>query len=98
MQKKQFKLVYITPSLHIAGGVERVLTLKANYLADQEGYDVTVVLTDGAGRPFFYPLSERVRVVQLDIGFEELWSRSFWRKIPLYLKKQRLYSGASLHA
>ena len=91
MQHKPLKLVYLTPSLHIAGGVERVLTLKANYLAEQAGYDVTVVLTDGRGKPFFYELSKRVRVVQLDIGFEELWRLSFWRKVPVYLRKQHAY-------
>ena len=28
---KKLKLVYVTPALYMAGGVERVLTLKANY-------------------------------------------------------------------
>ena len=31
MQDKKYKIVYCTPSLYMAGGVERVLTLKANY-------------------------------------------------------------------
>ena len=91
MQNKRLRLVYVTPSLHVAGGVERVLTLKANYLADEAGYDVSVVLTDGAGLPPFYPLSPRVRVIQLDIGFEQLWKLSFWQKIPVYLRKQRAF-------
>lgn len=91
MENKWLKLVYITPSLYIAGGVERVLTLKANYLADHYNYDVTIVLTDGGDKPFFYPLSDKVRVVQLNIGFEELWKLSFLRKIPVYLRKQREY-------
>ena len=88
---RPLRLVYLTPSLYIAGGVERVLTLKANYFADHFGYDVTIVLTDGKDKPFFYPLSERVKVVQLDIGFEQLWQLSFLRKIPVYLRKQRQY-------
>lgn len=33
MAHSSLKLVYITPALYMAGGVERVLTLKANYLA-----------------------------------------------------------------
>ena len=91
MADKKLKLVYLTPSLYIAGGVERVLTLKANYFAEHFGYDVTIILTDGRGKPFFYPLSEKVKTVQLDINFEELWSLSFLRKIPVYLRKQRQY-------
>ena len=39
-----FKLVYVTPALYMAGGVERVLTLKANYFAEHFGYDITIIL------------------------------------------------------
>ena len=31
---KKIKIVYVTPALYMAGGVERVLTLKANYFAE----------------------------------------------------------------
>lgn len=73
----------------MAGGVERVLTLKAGYFAEHYGYDITIILTEGRGKPLFYPLSDKVKVVNLDIGFEELWSCSFVKKIPVYLRKQR---------
>lgn len=88
---KPIKIAYCTPSLYIPGGVERVLTTKANYLADVMGYDVSIILTDGAGKEPFYPLSDKVKLVQLNIGFEELWHLPFLQKITLYLKKQRLY-------
>jgi hypothetical protein len=32
MDKRPLKIVYVTPALYMAGGVERVLTLKAHYL------------------------------------------------------------------
>ena len=41
------KLVYVTPALYMAGGVERVLTLKANYFADHYGY----VYVEENGKP-----------------------------------------------
>ena len=91
MENRPCKIVYLTPALYMAGGVERVLTLKANYFADQLGYDITIILTDGKEKPFFYPLSDKVRVVNLNINFEELWTCSFAKKIVVYLKKQRLY-------
>ena len=31
---QKLKIVYVTPALYMAGGVERVLTLKANYFAE----------------------------------------------------------------
>ena len=75
----------------MAGGVERVLTLKANYFAEQLGYDITIILTEGRNLPLFYPLSDKVKVVNLDLGFEELWHCSFLKKVYLYLKKQRQF-------
>ena len=89
-----FKLVYVTPALYMAGGVERVLTLKANYFAEHFGYDITIILTEGKDKPLFYPLSNKIKVVNLNIGFEELWTCSFIKKIFVYLNKQRQYKKA----
>jgi len=88
---QQLKIVYCTPALYLAGGMERVMTLKANYFAEHFGYDITIVITDGKGKEPFYALSDKVKVVNLDIGFEELWNQTFLKKIILYLKKQRQY-------
>lgn len=91
MNTKPLKIVYCTPALYLAGGMERVMTLKANYFADHFGYDITIVITDGKGKEPFYALSDKVKVVNLDIGFEELWNQPFYKKVILYLKKQRQY-------
>lgn len=91
---KKLKIVYVTPALYMAGGVERVLTLKANYFAEHYGYDITIILTEGKDKPLFYPLSEKIKVVNLNIGFEELWTCSFLKKIFVYLKKQRQFRKA----
>lgn len=91
MAHSSLKLVYITPALYMAGGVERVLTLKANYLAEHFGYDITIILTEGKDKPLFYPLSDKIKVINLGINFEELWHRSFMKKVFVYLKKQRQY-------
>ncbi|MDE7086143.1 MAG: glycosyltransferase family 4 protein [Prevotella sp.] len=91
MENKPIKIVYVTPALYMAGGVERVLTLKANYFAEHFGYDITILLTEGKGKPLFYPLNENIKVINLDINFEELWYCSFVKKVCLYLRKQRRY-------
>ena len=89
--ERQYRIVYCTPALYMAGGVERVLAAKANYFAERLGYDITIILTEGKDKPFFYPLSKKVKVVNLDINYEELWSCSFFKKIWLYLRKQPVY-------
>lgn len=91
MSVSPLKIVYCTPALYMAGGVERVLSLKANYLADNLGYDITIILTEGKDKPLFYPLSEKIKVVNLNVDFEELWTCSFIKKIIVYLKKQCVF-------
>jgi hypothetical protein len=53
------RVVYYLPSLYIAGGLERVITGKANYLADQLGYEVTILTSEQQEREICYPLSPR---------------------------------------
>ena len=85
------KIVYVTPQLYTADGVARVLTMKANYFAEHFGYEITIIITEGKGKPNFYPLSDKVRVINLELNFEELWHRPFISKALIYLRKQRQY-------
>ena len=61
---KKIKIVYCLPSLYIPGGMERVLTIKANYFAEKLGYDIYIILTDGKGLEPFYALSPKVHLIQ----------------------------------
>ena len=48
------KLLYITNGINGSGGLERVLAVKASYLADTLGYDVHVLtLNEGHQQPFY---------------------------------------------
>ena len=91
MSVRPYKIVFCTPALYSAGGVERVVSFKASYFAEQLGYDVTIIVTEGKGRECFFPLSEKVKVVNFEIGFEALWKAFFFRKVFLYMLKQRQY-------
>jgi glycosyltransferase involved in cell wall biosynthesis len=90
-KERKYKIVYCTPALYSAGGVERVVSVKANFLAEVYGYDVTVIVTEGQGRECFFHLSNKVHIINLQLGFENLWRASFIKKIFFYLKKQRQY-------
>lgn len=91
MKVKQYKIVYCTPALYSAGGTERAVIVKANYFADVLRYDVTIIVTEGNSGNAFFNLSNRVKVINLGIHFEELWNQSFFRKTILYLEKQKHY-------
>ena len=88
---RRYKIVYCTPALYSAGGVERIISVKASYFADVLDYDVTIIVTEGKGKPPFFPLSEKVKVINLDLNFEELWGVSFCKKTFLYLLKQQRF-------
>ena len=89
----RYKIVYCTPSLYMAGGVERVLTLKANYFAEVFGYDITIITTDGEDKQIFFPLSPKVKVINLGIHFEEMWHHSFLKRLFLYLPKEKAFKS-----
>lgn len=91
MNQRNYKICYCAPALYSAGGVERVVSFKASYFAEVYNYDVTIIVSEGNGRDCFFPLSEKVKVVNLNLGFEELWKASFVKKIFLYLTKQFKY-------
>ena len=91
MAPLRYKIVICAPALYSTGGVERVVSVKANYFADILGYDVTIIVTEGKGRTSFFPLSEQVKVINLGLDFEELWYQPFYKKLFSYFKKQRLY-------
>ena len=88
---RPYKIVYCTPAIYSAGGVERIVSVKANFFAEQYGYDMTIIVTEGFGRSSFFPISDKVHIVNLNIGFEELWNAPFLKKMVLYLVKQRKY-------
>lgn len=85
------KLAYCIPGLYAPGGMERVLTLKANYLADKLGYDVTLILTEEKTSKPYYELSPRVKVIHLDINFDRMHQAGVVKRIFKYLYYQRLY-------
>ncbi len=91
MNNSIYKICYCAPAIYSAGGVERVVSVKASYFAEVYHYDVTIIVTEGKGRECFFPLSDKVKVVNLNLGFEKLWKASFVKKIFLYLTKQFRY-------
>lgn len=88
MNKSRYKIVICTPAIYSAGGVERVVAVKANYFAEQLDYDVTVIVTEGKGRDCFFSISDKVRIVNYELNFEELWRLPFFRKVISYICKQ----------
>ncbi len=73
------KIVYCIPALANSGGMERVLSLKANYLVNQ-GYDVSIITSDQMERKVFFPLDRRIKCYDLGINHEKS-NGSFVKKL-----------------
>lgn len=60
------RLAYCIHALNLSGGIERVVTTKANYLADVLGYEVHIITARQKGRKDFFRLSEKIVRHDLD--------------------------------
>lgn len=67
------KIAYVYPQFARLAGTERVLIDKMNYLADQKGVEVMMVTYEQGTHPFAYPLSPKVKHVDLDLRFYQLY-------------------------
>ena len=54
------KLLYITNQICGSGGLERVLAIKASYLADVLGYEVHIITLNQNKAPLFYTFSNKL--------------------------------------
>lgn len=67
------KIVYIYHSFIIKGGIERVFCDKMNYLAKNTNYDITFITFEQGTHPFAYELDKRIKVLDINCRFVELW-------------------------
>ena len=84
------KLVYCIAGTRHSGGMERVLTNKANYWVNH-GHEVLIVTTDQCGEAPYFTLDSRVKCVDLAINYEENNGKGIWNKLIKYPFKQYLH-------
>jgi glycosyltransferase involved in cell wall biosynthesis len=72
------KIVYnITTTATPAGGMERVVVQKANFMAEHFGHEVLIITTDQKDTPSFYPYAPGVRHIDLRLDYMGL-SKEKW--------------------
>lgn len=63
------KIVYNIYSIYNSGGMERVLSNKANYLADKLNYDIYILTTDQQDKEPFFVFSNKIHFIDLNINY-----------------------------
>lgn len=85
------KIVYIVGDLSYPNGMSRVLSQKVNYLAEHTDYELYVVLTEKASKPWYYELAPNVKHVNFDLNFDDLFQMPLHRRLLAYHQKQKKY-------
>lgn len=62
------KLLYITNGVNGSGGLERVLSIKASYLADKLNYDVHILTLNDGDKNIFFNFSEKIIFHDIKVG------------------------------
>ena len=70
------KITYIYTAVVTKGGADRVIVEKANWLAEH-GYEITIVTDTQLCREPAFPLSSKVRCIDLAIDFSKEYGHSF---------------------
>lgn len=86
-------ILYNIAGLYRPAGMERVLTDKANWFAEN-GHRVTILTTEQKGRPYAFPLDPGVEVIDLGIGYEDNNGAGLLDKLLHYPGKQRRHRKA----
>lgn len=91
------RILYCIPHLYNSGGMERVLTQKVNWLATHTEHEITILTTEPvpAGSPkCYFPLSEKVQVVELNIDFNADYTKPLLPKYYAHMRRMRMYKRA----
>ena len=62
------KLLYITNGINGSGGLERVLSIKASYFAEQLGYEVHILVLNNAHENPFYDFSSKIKFHSISVN------------------------------
>lgn len=61
------KLLYITNGINGPGGLERVLSVKASLLADNYGYEVSILVLNNGDKKPFYHFSPKIKFYSIEV-------------------------------
>lgn len=73
-------IAYCLQALHRRGGIERVISSKANYWV-QHGHTVHIITTDQRGSRAAFDLDDRVQLHDLELNYEQDNALGRWRRL-----------------
>ena len=83
-------IAYIYSQLTINGGTDRILTDKANYLAEH-GYEITIITESQMEKPFVYPLSPKVKLIDIGLDYDKQYNHNIIYRCILFVTYSYFY-------
>ncbi len=80
------KIAYTISGIYNSGGMENILLQKANYLAEELEYDVTIITTDQDSRDTFFKISPKIKTIDLGVNYYKWRHTLLWHIIKTLLK------------
>lgn len=84
------KIVYIYDAIARIGGTEKILVDKMNFLADNYNQEVHLITTIQGNHPIVFPLSKKVKHINLYVKFHTLYQYSLLKRVYIGWKMNRL--------
>lgn len=84
------KIVYIYDAIARIGGTEKILVDKMNFLADNYNQEVHLITTIQGNHPIVFPLSKKVKHINLSVKFHTLYQYSLLKRVYIGWKMNRL--------
>lgn len=85
------KIAYILRNCFNWGGMERNVSLKANWMVNNTDFDITIIVADQQGKESFFKFDDRVNYVDLHVkvsgngwfkkSFKEVWKSALQRHL-----------------
>ena len=88
------RILYCIPHLYNAGGMERVLTQKVNWLASNTDHSITIVTTERTPEGLndtYFALDKRIKIVALNIDFDADYTKPLLSKWWNHMRRMRQY-------
>ena len=87
------KILYAVEAVNLSGGYDRIIIEKANYLAEHDHNVIITVASHALAKPY-YPISEKVRLIDFNIDFHQQYRHGLFYRAYLYFSLMRQYRQA----
>lgn len=82
------KLLYITQRANEEGGVQRVLSIKTNYLIEKFNYEVCIITQNGGNDDLFFEFNEKIEFHDIILKSNKIFNLLHYKKALLeHIKK-----------